>query len=258
SGCHHHGPLSSRTSAAMTPRLKACWSTALATAVLSWVALLGADPGQGTSYFAITVVDGETGRGVPLVELRTVNGLRQFTDSNGVVAFHEPGLMDKDVFFHVSSHGYEFPKDGFGFRGKSLHVVPGGSAKLELRRVNLAERLYRVTGGGIYRDSVLAGVKVPLQEPVLNAQVFGSDSVLNAVYGGKSYWFWGDTNRPAYPLGNFHVPGATSELPSRGGLDPERGIDLRYFTDQKGFARPTMQMPGKGPTWLTALVPLAD
>jgi hypothetical protein len=81
---------------------------------------------------------------------------------------------------------------------------------------------------------------------------------LNAVHRKKIYWFWGDTNRPGYPLGNFQVPGAVSELPSRGGLDPETGVDLAYFTDAKGFAKETMRMPGKGPTWLTALIPLTD
>ena len=185
-------------------------------------------------YFQITVVDEATGRGVPLVELRTVNDVVHFTDSNGVVAFHEPGLIDKDVFFHVSSHGYEFPKDGFGFRGKALRVVAGGEAKLKIRRLNIAERLYRVTGAGIHRDSVLTGKLPPIKEPVLNGQVFGSDSVVNAIHLGKIHWFWGDTNRPGYPLGNFQVPGATSLLPGRGGLDPEIGVDLDYFVDAKG------------------------
>lgn len=220
--------------------------------------LSGDTPEGNKRYFTITVVDEQTRRGVPLVELRTVHGVRYYTDSNGVVAFDEPGLMGKDVFFHVSSHGYEYPKDGFGYRGKALSVTPGGSAKLAIRRVNLAERLYRVTGGGIYRDSVLVGAKVPLKEPVLNGLVLGSDSVLNAAYRGKVYWFWGDTTRAAYPLGNYHVSGATSALPARGGLDPEAGIDLAYFVDAKGFARETAHMPGKGPTWLTALVPLKD
>jgi hypothetical protein len=208
--------------------------------------------------FAINVVDEDTGRGVPLVELRTVNGIRLVTDSNGVAAFSEPGLMGRDVFFFVSSHGYEFPKDGFGYCGKALRATTGGSATLKIKRLNIAERLYRVTGGGIYADSVLAGIKVPIKEPALNGQVLGSDSVLNAVYRGKLYWFWGDTNRPNYPLGNFQVPGAISELPGKGGLDPERGVDLTYFVDEKGFARQTMKMPGKGPTWMTALAPLKD
>jgi hypothetical protein len=226
--------------------------------VVAVVVLGTALPGAGGEYFAITVTDEQTGRGVPLVELRTVNDVRHWTDSNGVVAFREPGLMGRDVFFHVAGHGYEFPKDGFGYRGKALHVTAGGRAQLTVQRLNLAERLYRVTGGGIYRDSVLLGLPVPLKEPLLDGLVLGSDSVLNAVYRGKVYWFWGDTNRPDYPLGNFQVSGATSELPSRGGLDPEKGIDLRYFVDRTGFARPLAPLPGKGPTWLTTLVPLPD
>ena len=35
------------------------------------------------TYFAIEVVDDQTGRGVPLVELETVNNRRYFTDSAG-------------------------------------------------------------------------------------------------------------------------------------------------------------------------------
>lgn len=208
--------------------------------------------------FAIVVTDAQDGRGVPLVELRTVNDIRYYTDSNGVVAFHEPGLVGQRVYFHVKSHGYEFPKDGFGYRGQALDVTSGGSASLNIKRLNIAQRLYRVTGGGIYRESLLAHRFVNLRQPVLNAQVFGSDSVVNAVYHGKVYWFWGDTNRPAYPLGNFHVPGATSLLPSAGGLNPNFGVDLTYFVDDRGFAKPTAQMPGEGPTWINGLVVLSD
>ncbi|MBX6315024.1 MAG: hypothetical protein IRY99_19235, partial [Isosphaeraceae bacterium] len=218
---------------------------------------LGASPETGR-YFTIEVVDEQTGRGVPLVELRTVHQLRLLTDSNGLVAFYEPGLMGKTVFFHVQSHGYEYPKDGFGYRGKALPVTEGGRARLSLKRINLAERLYRVTGGGIYRDSVLLGRPVPIREPVLNAQVLGQDSVVNALYRGRLFWFWGDTSRPSYPLGNFHVPGATSRLPSDGGLDPESGVDLNYFLDKDGFAKPTCRMPGEGPTWISGLASFRD
>jgi hypothetical protein len=214
-------------------------------------------PRQG-KYFKIAVVDEQTGRGVPLVELRTVNGIRHWTDSNGVVAFFEPGLMDQTVFFHVSSEGYEFPKDGFGYRGRALKVSAGGSAVLKINRINIAERLYRLTGGGIYADSLLVGDKAPLRQPVLNGQVFGSDSVINARYRGRVYWFWGDTKRPAHPLGNFQVPGATSRLPSNGGLDPAAGVDLDYFLGAKGFAKETARKPGDGPTWLGGLVVLRD
>jgi len=206
--------------------------------------------------FTIKIVDDSTGRGVPLVELTTTGGLRYWTDSAGLVAFHEPGLLGRRVFFHVKSHGYEYPADGFGYRGVALDTVPGGSAELRLHRSNIAERLYRITGAGIYAETLLAGLEAPLREPVLNSRVVGSDSVQNAVYRGRIYWFWGDTNRPEYPLGNFHVPGATSELPTQGGLDPAVGVDLAYFEDDSGFARETARMPGEGPTWIDGLVVL--
>jgi hypothetical protein len=215
-------------------------------------------PPARARVFRIQVVDDETGWGVPLVELKTVNQIRFITDSNGIAAFDEPGLFNRKVFFTIKSHGYEFEKDGLGYRGKAIEITEGGSARLSIRRLNVARRLYRVTGQGIYRDSVLTGDKVPIREPLLNGQVFGQDSVVNAVFRGKVYWFWGDTNRPDYPLGNFHVPGATSELPGQGGLDPGTGVNLGYFVDDHGFARPTAPMPGEGPTWISGLVVLKD
>ena len=211
-----------------------------------------------SALFAIRVVDAETGRGVPLVELETVNHLRFYTDSNGTVAFREPGLMGRQIFFHVRSHGYEYPKDSFGYRGVRLKTTPGTEAVLKLKRLNIAERLYRVTGAGIYRDNRLLGRSAPIEQPLLNGMVFGSDSVVTAVYRGKLHWFWGDTNRPSYPLGNFHVPFATSLLPGLGGLDPGLGVNLTYAVGKNGFAKEAAKMPGKGPTWIDGLVVLPD
>ena len=207
-----------------------------------------------SALFAIRVVDAETGRGVPLVELETVNHLRFYTDSNGTVAFREPGLMGRQIFFHVRSHGYEYPKDSFGYRGVRLKTTPGTEAVLKLKRLNIAERLYRVTGAGIYRDNRLLGRSAPIEQPLLNGMVCGSDSVVTAVYRGKLHWFWGDTNRPSYPLGNFHVPFATSLLPGQGGLDPGLGVNLTYAVGKNGFAKEAAKMPGKGPTWIDGLV----
>src|SRR3954453_17971384 len=116
------------------------------TILLGWLpaasvqARAGEPSPRSFQLFRIEVVDDETGRGVPLVELRTVNQIRLVTDSNGIAAFDEPGLMEgRPVFFHVSSHGYEFARDGFGYRGKALEVRPGGSARLKIRRINVAE-----------------------------------------------------------------------------------------------------------------------
>jgi hypothetical protein len=219
------------------------------------VAQLQSEDAQPSQPFVIRVVDEQTGRGVPLVELRTTASSRYYTDSQGIVAFWEPGWMNRRVFFYVSSDGYRLEPDGFGFEGRTLLTTPGQQATIRLKRTMIAERLYRVTGAGIYRDSVLAEKPVPIRHPILNAGVIGSDSVVNAVYKGKLYWFWGDTNRMEYPLGNFHVPGAVSRLPSEGGLDPYVGVDLEYFVEgDSGFAKETAHMPGDGPTWINGLV----
>ena len=183
------------------------------TAVLGITALLIASQVAAEDYFKIRIVDEATGRGVPLVEVTTVHGIRMWTDSAGFVAFHEPGLMNRDVFFSIKSHGYEFAKDGFGFRGKRLKTVQGGSAVLKIRRLNIAERLYRVTGGGIYRDSVLVGQPIPVRQPVLNGQVLGSDSVQTAVFRNRLYCF-GRHESARLSVGQFQ--GAGSDVASAG------------------------------------------
>ncbi len=209
--------------------------------------------------FEIQAVDDQTGRGVPLVEFEMVNRLRFVTDNAGRVAFSEPGLMGREVFFSVRSHGYEFPKDGFGFRGLRLATKAGGRAEVKLKRLNIAERLYRVTGEGLYRDSVLLGKKPPISEPLLNAEILGQDSVQAWPYRGKLYWFWGDTLRLRYPLGLFRTSGATSEIPGQGGLDPSIGVELRYFAGADGFSRAMAELPNpEGVVWIDGVCAVPD
>ena len=190
----------------------------------------------------IQVIDEASGRGVPLVELTTVNHLRFITDNAGRVAFDEPGLMGNPVFFHIKSHGYEFPTDGFGYQGKAVTPMPGEPVTLKLKRLNIAERLYRITGLGLYRDSVMLGHDTPLEQALGSGLVAGQDSTFAVPYRGKTFWFWGDTSRMAYPLGHFGMGGATSDLPEHDGLDPSTGINLNYFVDEKGFSRPMCQL----------------
>jgi len=209
--------------------------------------------------FRITVVDAESKRGVPLVELRTVNEMIFMTDSAGVVALDEPGLMNQNVYFWIKSHGYTFPADGFGYAGKALHITPGGSATLEVNRINIAERLYRTTGEGTYSDSVKLGDAPPIEQPVLNGEVFGQDSVQRIIYRGQIHWFWGDTSRARYPLGNFHGSGAVSDLPGQGGLDPSVGVNLRYLVNEEGFSKRMCPMGDKpGPVWFDGLFTAKD
>ncbi|HEV2294914.1 MAG TPA: hypothetical protein VGR35_13760 [Tepidisphaeraceae bacterium] len=209
-------------------------------------------------FFKITVVDEQTKRGVPLVELRTTNEIRFVTDSNGIVAFNEPGLMDEDVYFSISSHGYTFPRDGFGNRGKTLHTKPGGEATIPIQRINLAQRLYRITGQGIYADSVLTDTPVPTSQPVLNGKVMGQDSVSCVPYQGRLFWLWGDTGKQSYPLGNYRTTCATSPLPGPGVLDPSHGVNLTYFVGDDGFAKPMVPLEEEGMVWLDGLFTLTD
>lgn len=211
-------------------------------------------------YFGIRVVDEQTGRGVPLVELRTVNGITHFSDSAGWIAFHEPGLMDRQVYFDVSGPGHEHIKDGFGFRGVRLTTKPGTTAMVKVKRINIAERLYRVTGQGIYRDTTLLGLTAPLAAPTINAGVVGQDSVQAVPYRGRIFWLWGDTSVPGYPLGNFQTTAAWSVLPGKDGGNPSAGIALDYFTDAKRGDGLRRMAPFKEPgvVWLFGLLTVTD
>lgn len=231
----------------------------LAAALIGWTGTgSGAKAAAESSAFEIQALDESTGRGVPLVELETVHNVRWVTDNAGRIALTEPGLIGREVFFHVRSHGYEVPKDGFGYRGVRLTPVAGGRTEVKLKRLNIAERLYRVTGEGLYRDSLLLGHPVPLTRPLINGGVLGQDSVQAVVHRGAIRWFWGDTNRAGYPLGLFRTSGATSLLPTAGGLPIAEGINLEYAADADGFSRAMIELPEKdGVIWIdgVSLVP---
>lgn len=205
------------------------------------------------------VVDASTGRGIPLVELITVDDVVYVTDSAGRVALDEPAFDGQTVFFRLRSPGYTGPRDDFGIEGVRIVVTPGGSQEIRLERQNVAERLYRVTGRDIYRDSLLLRREVPVLAPLGAGLVVGQDSVQAAIYRGRMYWFWGDTNRLSYPLGLFRTAGAVSELPNGGGLQAARGIGLEYFVGEDGFARAMVRLAEpEGVVWIDGLTVISD
>jgi hypothetical protein len=207
-------------------------------------------------YFGIHVVDEQTGRGIPLIEFRTVNDIRCLTDNAGWIAFYEPGLMNREVWFYLSlAPGYEKEKDGFGYTGIRVTPKAGESTTVKLKRSNIAERIARTTGQGLYRDSELLGLPQPL--PNLNpAGVMGQDSVQATPYRGKIFWLWGDTNVPQYPLGNFRT---TCALTPRD-VSPEAGIPFDYFMDPGNPRQLRAMMPDKEPgaVWLFGLLSVKD
>ena len=206
---------------------------------------------ESSRIFTIEVVDEKTGKGIPMVELRTTSKKLYLTDSNGIIAFDDATLLGQQVFFYVSSHGYKDPEEGI-----YLNAVAGSRSTIKLDRLNIAERLYRITGQNIYRESERAGIKIPIKKHALNGKVMGQDTYINTTYKGKIYWFWGDTFGPAHF--NGQVSGATSELPENGGLDPGVGIDLEYFVNSSGFSKSMAAIPGPGLVWIDWLVVLKD
>jgi hypothetical protein len=209
--------------------------------------------------FCIEVVDEATGRGVPLVELETMDSQFRITDSAGRVAFSEPGQMNVPVFFSMRTHGYELPMDGFGMTGKRLTPKPGERVTIKIKRVNIAERLCRLTGMGIYRDTVLLGEKAPLAQPLSAGGVAGQDSVNVVKYRDRLFWLWGDTNRMSYPLGNFRTTCAWSDLPEKGGLPPSQGVNFEYIVGDDGFAKEMCPLERKeGVVWLMGLLVVSD
>lgn len=211
------------------------------------------------AVFGVQLVDSETGRGIPLAELRTIDHVSFVSDNRGWIAMDDPAYLGREVFFFVSSHGYSYPKDGFGNAGVRLRPEAGRRETIAMVRNQPAERVGRLTGAGRERDSHLLGIDGAEDPQRLVGDVVGCDSVLMTPYRGELFWVWGDTSRPSYPLaGSFHATGATTPFPSRDTWTPEATIPFSYWSDADGSIRPIAEMPGDGPTWLTALVSLPD
>lgn len=203
--------------------------------------------------YKIQVVDAATGRGVPLVELSPQNGTTMITDSNGIVAFNQAPLMNQNVAFGLQSYGY-------ANANQTLFPTNGGSVQITINRNNRAERLYRMTGAGIYQDSVTVGASVPIAQPLVNANVKGQDSVQTAIYKGQIYWFFGDTlYQNGGALGDFRTAGARSQLPGQGGLDPSDGVNLNYFVNPaNGWAKEMMPVAEPGAMWIDGVFTVKD
>lgn len=202
----------------------------------------------------IEVVEKGSGWPVPLVELRTINGVCFVTDNAGIMAFDLPELMDKETWLYVKSPGYEVKKDGFGNAGVRFIMEPGGHHRIEMERTSIARRLGRVTGAGLFGESQKLGKEMDWKE----SGIVGCDSVQNTVYKGKLYWLWGDTEIAKYPLGIFDGTSATTALQPLSNFEPPLRLKLDYFTDENGAPRGIAKMPDSGPTWVSGYVSLPD
>ncbi len=222
----------------------------LSPAVLYFSGLLslGAEP------FGIEVVDRENGWPVPLVELRTTHHSSFFTDNLGLVAIDSPELMDREIYLSLSSDGYELKADGFGNAGIRVTPTAGEKTRIEVDRTMIAKRLGRLTGAGLSAEGAKLGIAPALPE----TGIFGCDSLLVTPYRGKLFWLWGDSGVPHYPLGIFDSTAATSSLKPLASLKPPLALKYEYFRNKKQQPRGVAPIPGKGPTWLSAVVALKD
>ena len=205
----------------------------------------------------IEVVDKQNGWPVPLVQLRTTHHVTFVTDNAGVIALDAPELMGRQVWFDVIGHGYEVKKDGFGYRGVRLKPEAGKTLRVEVDRTNIAKRLGRSTGAGLFAESQKTGRELDWRD-ASGGGVFGCDSVQNALHRGKLFWAWGDTTVPHYPLGIFDMSSATTPIQPLTSFEPPLRLKLDYFTDDAGKPRAVAKMPGSGPTWVSGYVSLPD
>lgn len=240
-----------------------------------------------SNFFVVQVLDAETNRGVPLIWLETTSHIRVVTDSNGVAVFTQPELLPLplpagegtaasssspppppplvQVWLSVYGPGYFHLPDDFGFPGETVDFVAGGKKTIYVYRNQASERLYRMTGAGIYAESVVAGIPTPLKHPLINSGVVGQDSTQATVHNKTVHWFFGDTNKAGFPLGNFYTTGATSSYAAPATLPAQSGVDLDYFSDAAGnfvapMAPPSLQQPAapNGPVWVGGLASLGD
>lgn len=218
-----------------------------------------ASPGTGTGRAAVTpceieVVERENGWPVPLVELRTTHGVSFVTDNAGKIAFDLPELMGRETWFDVRGQGYEMKKDGFGKAGVRFKMEPGGHNRVEVERTIIARRLGRLTGAGLFGECQKLGAEKDWQE----SGIMGCDTVQNAIYNGRLFWLWGDTEIPNYGLGIFDSTSAMTSLKPISVFEPPLRVHFDYFKDSKGAPRGVADMPGAGPTWITGCVNLPD
>jgi hypothetical protein len=219
-----------------------------------WLALLLPGLAAAIEPCRIEVVEPIAGWPVPLVELQTTHHMRFVTDNAGMIALDLPEVMGRDTWFDVTGHGYEVPKDGFGYRGVRLKPEPGKTLRVTVHRTIIAKRLGRLTGAGLFAESQKLGREPEWPE----SGVFGCDSVQTAVHRGKLYWAWGDTILPHYPLGIFDMSSATTAIQPLKSFEPPLRLTFDYFTDTTGTPRGVARMPGSGPTWVSAYVSLPD
>ena len=211
------------------------------------------------NYFHIKVVDSVTKKGIPIARLSNINGTTYYSDSYGNIAYNEEETMGRDLYFLLDAEGYKISKDNTGRQSVIITPNKGEKVIILMDRIQPAERLYRLTGTGIYRDTELLGLDVPsFAKNWDRGQVLGQDSNLGGIYKNKIFFIWGDTFLPPGYHGNFSVAGGTISLPSESNIDPDVGFGLNYFVDQNNHTKKMIDLKGPGYTWFDWIMVVKD
>jgi hypothetical protein len=167
------------------------------------------------------------------------NYVSSYSDSGGNIAFYEPGF-EGDIFFNVYSDGYSLdpnqdhvemyntPYDSGIHLNVSYGENSGGGGIIYMVRHQLAKRLYRLTGSGLYADSYLSNQLSSIPQSIIDSnrvliddvKVLGQDTVMTVTFNNKVLWFFGDTTCLCSARQNncenygMYTVGASSCLPS--------------------------------------------
>ena len=161
-------------------------------------------------------------------------GEAQWSDSQGMVAFCDPDAVGRSIAFTVTSDGYTLPSGPT----VTLAATAGGAARVTLARRYAGERLYRATGQGIYRDSVLLGSsrRRPPRRTSTGLWAMGQDTPSTFVYAAAGTRSAGCTDCAAHFPVQLDTSGATSPL-ARANFSPDLGRTPRTSSIASGFSR---------------------
>jgi len=226
-----------------------------------WFCIFGSLLGHSlldAAEFGIHVVDEADGRGIPMAIVRMSNGVEHLTDSAGWIRIDEPGLMHSRVRLEIHSPGYRMPARGKDSAAVELQFSTTGDVVVPLVRVDIAQRMYRVTGTGIYRDSELLNREVPL--PIGNhaAGLVSAWGVQRASIGKKVVWCWRQSLLSHGGMTSVSVAGAWSDFPEHGGLDPTQGIHFAYLPAGTEQVHSLLTAEDPGAIWIEGLTSVPD
>ncbi|MBL9113624.1 MAG: hypothetical protein JNJ83_01360 [Verrucomicrobiaceae bacterium] len=191
--------------------------------------------------WGVQVVDETSGRGIPMVVLSANNGATWVTDNAGWACVDEPDLQGQPIYLTAVSPGYVYPKDSAGFSGTEVKVEAGGTVVLKMMRTDLAERMARLTGTGLYRDSKALGKDIAIAAhtpPPLARQ----SNALTELHRGEVCWLWQEAEQMTHPGQRLAVTGTKSRLAS-----PPSALAMEQWSPTPA---PQTLLPVPGAPWV--------